>query len=254
MTTVATVCSKLPTAPYYHYQDGFLGSCKRVGIEPVILGLDGNWGGLCSKPKHYRHWLRENLAALDTVILSDCWDVVLQSHPDEVEARWKELWPDLPVIFNAENGLFPRGDLAEFFPETKTFWRYLNSGFIIGKAEDVLTMIESVDWDSFYDDTQVAEETTVTYGGQTRTYQPGEWIHCNDQGDYQYIFSQQPVPIKLDTGAELCAALHGITVEELDFSGPKVKIRLTDTTPGFLHANGGAKEEVLPQILGHLSL
>lgn len=254
MTTVATVCSKLPTAPYYYYQRAFLASTARLGVNPVILGMDGAWGGLCSKPKHYRQWLRENLDSLDTVILADAWDVAFQSHPDEIEARWKELWPDGETVFNAERGLFPRGDLALFFPETGTPWQFLNSGFIIGKASDVLTMIESVDWDSFMDDTQVEVETTVTYGGQTRTYQPGEWVHSNDQGDYQECFTKQPVPMMLDTRAELCIALHGSEFSEFDLSGPKVRNKLTDTVPGVLHGNGSSKNELFPRLLEHLSL
>lgn len=253
-TTVATVCSKAPQADYYYWERGFKASLARLEVNPVVLGFDEGWGGLCTKPKRYRHWLRENLDSLDTVILADAWDVVFQNHPDEIEARWKELWPNGEVVFNAERGLFPRGDLAEFFPETGTPWRYLNSGFIIGKAEDVLTMIESVDWDAVLDDTQFEEETTVTYGGQTRTYQPGEWFHPNDQGDYQEIWSRKPVPMALDSGGELCMALHGSELSEFDLSGPKVRNLVTDTVPGVCHFNGGSKNELMPALLAHWGL
>lgn len=251
---VATVCNKAPTAPYYYWERGFKASLAKLGVTPVVLGFEEHWGGLCTKPKRYRHWLRQNIDSLDTVILSDAWDVVFQSHPDEIEARWKEVWPNGEVIFNSERSLFPRGDLAEFFPETGTPWRYLNSGFIIGKAADVLTMIESVDWDAILDDTQFKDPTEVTYAGVTRTYETDSWFHPNDQGEYQEIWSRMPVPMKLDAKTELCFAMHGTELDDLDLTGPKVKNKLTGTTPGVLHCNGDSKDKLLPQLLAHLGL
>lgn len=255
MTPVVTVCSKLPTAPYYYYERAFLASTARFGVEPVILGFNDKWEGLVSKPKYLRHWLRYDCPDnAEAVIACDCWDLCFQSHPDEIVERWKELWPDKPVVFNSERSLFPRGDLGLFFPDTGTPWPYLNSGFMIGTRDDLLTMIESVEWDAILGDTQFKEETEVTYGGVTRRYEVDSWFHPNDQGDYQEIFTKQPVPMKLDYSGQLCMALHGSSLDDFDLSGPKVRHKEPDATPGALHGNGGAKNELFPRLLEHLRL
>lgn len=252
MTPVVTICNKLPTADYYFYERGFLGSLGRLGVEPVVLGFNEHWGGLVTKPKRLRHYLRHDCEA-EIVIASDSWDVCFTEHPDAIADRYISLWPDTPVIFNAERSLFPRGDLAEFFPETGTPWRYLNSGFMIGKRDDLLTMIESVEWDAILEDTQFKEETEVTYAGVTRRYEVDSWFHPNDQSDYQDIWTKQPVPMKLDTKAELCISLHGSEPDDFEWTTP-LRNKLTDTAPGVWHGNGNAKNGIFPRILEHLGL
>lgn len=252
MTPVVTVCNKRPTADYYFYDRAFLASLGRLGVDPVILGFGEHWGGLVTKPKRLRHYLRHDCDS-EFVIASDSWDVCFTEHPDSIVERYKALWPDTPVVFNAERSLFPRGDLALFFPETGTPWQFLNSGFMIGKRDDLLTMIESVDWDSILEDTQFTEPTEVTYAGVTRRYEVDSWFHPNDQSDYQEIFTKQPVPIKLDTRAELCITLHGAKPEDFEWTNP-IRNKLTDTYPGVWHGNGDAKNGIFPQILDHLGL
>lgn len=260
MTPVVTVCSHNPTQPYYHYQDGFLASLARLGVTPVVLGWQEEWQGLISKPKRLRHWLR-HVCTDDVVIASDCFDVVYQEHPDTIRAKWEELWPDAPIVFNAERSIFPRSDLATYFPETGTPWRYLNSGFMIGRRDDLLTMIENVDWDAIGVDRRIEVPETIYYNGHIpftgsteKHYQHGEYYTPNDQGEYQEIWSRMPVPMELDAKTELCFAMHGTEIDDLDLNGPKVVNRLTGTTPGVLHCNGSAKDSLLPRILEHLSL
>lgn len=257
---VVTVCSHEPHQPYYYYRRGFLGSLSRLGVEPVVLGFGEEWQGLITKPKRLRHWLR-HVCADDVVIACDCFDVAFQSHPDEIAARWKELWPSMPVVFNAERSLFPRTDLALFFPETGTPWPYLNSGFMIGTRDRLLDMIESVDWDAIGVDRRIEFEETIHYNGHipftgstAKTYQHGEYYTPNDQGEYQEIWSKKPVPMELDSRAELCMTGHGAALDDLDLTGEKVRNRLTDTVPGVFHGNGSAKNELFPRLLEHWGL
>lgn len=261
MSVVVTVCSHIRPEPYYHYVDGFLGSLAKLGVEPVVLGFNEGWEGLITKPKRLRHWLRNVCPEDEIVIACDANDVVFQEHPDSIAERWQSLWPERPLVWNSERNLFPRSDLAEFFPETGTPWRYLNSGFMIGTRNDMLTMVETADWDSFPVDQQVFEETTIVYNGHipftgsaVKVYQPQEWVSPNDQGDYQEIWSKMPVPMALDTKAELCICCHGSELDDFDLTGPKIKNRLTDTVPGVFHCNGGAKDVLLPQLLAHWGL
>lgn len=260
-TQLVTICSHNPTQPYYHYEDGFLGSLKKLGVEPVVLGFGEEWTGLINKPKRLRHWLR-HVCEADVVIASDCFDVVYQETPDTIAAKWKELWPNGEIVFNAERSLFPRSDLAEFFPETGTPFRYLNSGFIIGGRDELLTMIESVDWDALGVDRRIEEVETIHYNGHIpftgsteKVYQHGEYYTPNDQGEYQEIWSRKPVPMELDGGAQLCMACHGAEIDDFDFTkesgvgNPKVKHLLPGTTPGVYHFNGDAKDKIMPRFL-----
>src|SRR6266403_6234199 len=72
---------------------------------------------------------------------------VRRLHPDEVAARYLKLWPSMPVLYNAERGIWPRADLADRFPECGTPWRYLNCGLMIGPPKDMLKVLDWMDLD-----------------------------------------------------------------------------------------------------------
>lgn len=258
ITEVVTVCSHMPHQPYYHYTE-FLKSLVVHNVGPTVLGFEEGWGGLITKPKRLRHYLR-HVCKADVVIACDCFDVIFLDHPDAIAEKWASLWPDKPIVFNAERNLFPRSDLAEFFPETGTPFRYLNSGFMIGRPNDLLDMIESIDWDALGEDRRIEAPETIYYNGHipytgstAKTYQPGEYYTPNDQSEYQEIWTVKPVPMELDTKAELCLCAHGSEVDDFEW-GDRIRHRLTDTEPGVIHCNGGAKESILPRIISHLGL
>ncbi len=231
---VVTVCSHAPTQDYYCY-GAFLSSLKRFGCEPIILGWDQPWTGLMNKPRH----LLNRLRGVDwerPIIVCDSWDVVFAESPEHIIERFKEIRGYTKIMWNAEKNLFPVSDLK--FPETKTSYRYLNSGFSVGFVEAYVELLEKMHLENIPND-YVNEK--------------GENVGPNDQEFYQRAFVEQLVPMSLDTKAELCQTLHGVGPDELDFSGDRIRNVETGSYPMCFHANG-AKEVWKDKILAKLGL
>lgn len=234
-TQVVAITNRKPTEPYYIF-DKFVASLTRFGVEPTILGWHEHWHGLMTKPRHLRKWLRDKKNKADILIVCDAWDIVFTAHPDEIVETYKKHF-DGYLVFNAERSCFPRGDLAPRFPDQGTPWRYLNSGFMIGPAPFILTLLEHMALDAIPDDHKRPD---------------GSWFHPNDQEHYMLGFLDQPVPMVLDTRCILCQSCSGSTIEEFDID--TLKNRITGTHPYVFHFNGGSKNDVMPVILNKLCL
>ncbi len=124
------------------------------------------------------------------------------------------------------------------FPECKTSYRYLNSGFSVGFVEDYVRLLENMHLEQIPDD-YVAEN--------------GDRIGPNDQLYYQQQFLAQPVTMALDSHCEIAQTLHGVGPDELDFSGERIRNVETGSYPLVFHANG-AKEVWKDKILEKLGL
>lgn len=243
-TQVVSVCNRIPDRgrePYYRY-DMFQASLRRFDVEPQILGMGEPWWGLMTKPRRLRHWLRGNGCFADILIVSDSYDIIFSSHPDEIGDLFGR---SDEVVFNAEKGLFPRGDLANAFPDYGTPWRYLNSGLFIGKPGNILAMLETMNMDDIADDYRSPD---IEHGGG------GRMIHPNDQGWYQFLFAAHPVPMTLDNHCRMFQTLSACTPEEFDLTVPRFKNVLTNTEPRAWHFNGGAKNDLMPMFLSKWGL
>lgn len=243
---VVTVSSYQPKPSYYYYQQ-MLASVRKFGHEPVILGWHEHWGGLATKPKLLKKFLQQGIDA-DVLLCVDAWDIVFQASPDEVAEKYDNLYdPFRPIIFNAERNCFPRGDLAPEYDKLAAInfkghsspWKYLNSGVMIGTPEDILNLLNFMKVDEVPDDHQLPDRT---------------WVHPNDQEHYTVTFLQQPVDMGLDYKTDLAWAMHGTELEEIDFSGPRIKNKITGTEPLILHMNGHAKNFLAPTVHKHLGL
>jgi hypothetical protein len=239
-TTILTVHSREPRSWETYYRPAALiKSLERLNCAPVILGYnDPTFCGLMSKPFMYRNWLRANKPS-DHVILCDAWDVIFTEHPDSLVERCRALYGD-SIVFNAEKGCWPRADLADKFPDTGTPWRYLNSGFMCGQAERILELLEALNIESI--------------GFDRPNPDGGSRIEPNDQGEFQRLFTEQPVPMVLDGRCEIAQAFSACGPDEFEFSAAGVKNKLTGTTPGCLHTNGNSKNEIAPIIIQNLNL
>lgn len=233
---VVTVSSRIPKESYYRY-DVFLESLRRFAMVPTVLGMNEPWRGLMTKPLLYRKWLRDGSNTSDRIIITDAWDIVFAAHPHGVGDVCAGLFGDA-VVFNAERACWPRADLAGHFQETGSPWRYLNSGFICGPADRILAMLEAMNLEQIGVDHRRAD---------------GSRSEPNDQGEFQKLFTLQPVPMMVDGMCRLAQTFSGCTLDEFDFSGGRVQNKLTGTFPGVLHANG-QKEIMLPKIIEALNL
>lgn len=246
-TQVVSVTNRIPDRgrePYYRF-DAFIESLRRFSFDPVILGMGQPWWGLMTKPRRLRHWLRGNGHCMlggaawdaDLLIVCDSYDVIFTAHPDKIGEKFGL---SDEVMFNAEKGLFPRGDLQHAFAYSDTPWRYLNSGLFIGKPQNILAMLEAMNLDDIADDYMSPD---IEHGGG------GRWVHTNDQGWYQYAYAAHPVPMTLDSMCEIFQTCSACTLDEFDLSGEMVKNKVTGTTPLVWHFNGGSKNDLLPVFL-----
>lgn len=239
-TEVVCVASYTPKESYYIFEQ-FKASVRRFGVEPTILGWHQEWHGLMTKPRRFREFLRKGQQTGDVLIVCDAYDVVFATHPDEIGEFWAKMFPakSRPILFNAERNCFPRGDLADQFADAGTPWRYLNSGFMVGEPQDILTLLESMNLDEIPDDHQLPDKS---------------WFNPNDQEYFTLAFLKQPVPMTLDYNAHICMTGHGTTVEQLDCSEPRIKQNITGTYPMAFHFNGDAKNTLQPAVLAHMKL
>lgn len=235
-TPVITVSSRVPKEPYYHF-DKFRLSLKRLGVEPIVLGMHEPWQGLMTKAFKYREYLRAgNISG--RIILCDAWDIVFADHPGNIWKLWEEAYGDA-VVFNGEKACWPRSDLAETFPEQGFPWRYLNCGFICGPAFSILAMFEAMNLEGI---------------GVDRRLPNGQKIEPNDQGEFQKLFGSQPVKMVVDAKCLLCQTLSACALDEFDLSGERIRNKVTGTTPGAFHFNGGSKNDLMPVFLQKLGL
>ncbi len=239
---VVSVTSRIPDRtrePYYRYQ--LWHDClTHLGCEPTVLGMGERWQGLMTKPRRLRDWLRSGACTADYLIVTDSYDVVFTSSPEEVAAAFESRGSDY-ILYNAEKGVFPRGELVSRFDDIAldssredSPWKYLNSGWYIGKSAQVLALLESMWLDDIHDDYQRPD---------------GSWVHCNDQGHYQYAFCAQVVDQQLDYDCEIVQCCSACSLEEFDLTGKKIKNVVTGTEPMVWHFNGGSKNDLLPAFL-----
>lgn len=226
---VVCVSSRIPDrvrTPYYRF-DLFLESLKRFAVVPTILGNGAIWSGLMSKPRLYRKWLREKQNQSDRLLVCDAWDVLFSDHPHGISDLCRAIYGDDAVVFNGEKGCWPRSDLAEHFPDTGTPWRYLNSGVICGRAENILAILEAMDLEAI---------------GVDHKRPDGTKSEPNDQGEFQRMFVAQPVKMVVDGRCELAQTYSACVPEEFEFANGKILNKVTMTYPGVHHCNGGSKE------------
>ncbi len=92
----------------------------KEGVNPLILFLDG----------------------YDTIVLRSCFDLIDTYNKMGVK-----------VLFGAEKSCWPDTNLASQYPDTPLDWKYLNSGQFIGRAQDILNILDEEVKDS--DDDQL---------------------------------------------------------------------------------------------------
>lgn len=244
---VVSVMSRVPdrNRESYYRPDVFLASLERLGTTPTILGLNEPWGGLMTKPRRMRQWLRSGACKSETLIWCDSFDIVFTRPPQEVAEVYAREWPGRPIVMNAEKGIFPRGELAYAFEDIPGPWKYLNSGFIIGDPGQILAMLEAMWLDDIHDDYRSPDDL---HGGA------GTMVNTNDQGWIQAMYAMQPVTMRLDHACVLCQTLSACSLDEFDLTGDRIRNVVKDTYPLVIHANGSGKNDLLPIFLAKWGL
>lgn len=238
--TVATVSNGEAKA-WYYLQKEFYASLKRHEVVTINYQQDQPWNGFSMKPKWLYRAIKEKLIDTDYLIFTDSWDVVFAADPKEIMERYLSFGAD--IVINAERNMFP-ADYAEGFAklEAPTDWRYLNSGFIVGKLEAILTCLEAMDLPNVKGDHYDEERKCME--------------HPDDQRMWQKIFLDQPVNIKLDYYCTLSQTMHEANMDNFDFSEERIRNKITHSYPCVFHMNGSSKDKpyIRNPILQHLNL
>jgi len=234
---VVTITNKRPDAWYYLFDEFFISLGKE---EPLVL-KPTIWNGLSTKPKVLYQAIIQKMVDTKYIIFADCWDVVFAAEPKEIMERYLSF--NSPIVISCEKNCFP-ADLKDDFDKLnpRTPYKYLNSGFIVGETEAILTCLEAMDLPNLPDD----------------HYDPLKQcaVHPNDQFEWMKIFVKQPVHIKLDYYQLLSQTLHGEDINNFDFSQSRIRNKTTNTCPCAFHFNGASKDNMALRepILKHLKL
>lgn len=237
---VVTVCNRFPTEPYYCLNEWFK---SLGGHQPVVIGGLQNkfYQGLGDKPKFVYAAIKSGLIKEKYIIFCDSWDLVFATPLQDIIEKFHGF--DADLVISAEKSCFPN-DLKEEYDSLGSHilspYKYLNSGMIVGRVDAMLTTLDAMDLGNVPDDFRNED---------------GSMTHINDQYLYQQIFLKQPVNIKLDYNQAICNTLHGVTIDELDFSESGIFNKTTEEYPCSFHMNGSAKTDGLREpILKHLNL
>lgn len=223
--SIVTISSHNPTQ-WYYLQGHFYQSLK--GYE-VFTFQPQVWGGLSTKPKVLYDVIKQKAVDSKYIIFCDSWDLIFAGSPDEVMAKYKEF--ECPIVISAEANCFPTDTKEQYDAlNLPTKYKYLNSGFIVGETDAIVACLEAMDLPNLEDDHFDAEK--------------GCNVHPNDQFEWQKIFLQQPVKMKLDTFQELSQTLHDAKVEDFDFSGARIRNVNTGSYPLTWHFNGASKDNM----------
>jgi len=234
---VVTVSSHVPTQSYYR-PDAYLASLHRFAEVPTILGAGETWSGLMTKPFLLRDWLRKGNNTSDRIIFTDAWDILFLAHPHGIGDRCIEWFGADVIVFNGERNIWPRGDLKEQFPDTGP-WRYLNSGFMCGSAENILKLLESMDLESI---------------GVDRTNPDGSRAIDHHRYYFQEAYTKQVVPMVVDGSCKLAMTFSATGDEDFDLRDRVLTNKLTGTTPGVAHFNGSGMNDHFHKFLAHWEL
>lgn len=241
--SVVSVTNRIPDSsePYYDYPS-FMKSLQRFEVEPIILGMSAPWSGLLTKPRTLQRWLKSGQCNAECLLVVDTFDLIFLAHPSQIVDYWKCMGKTF--IMGTERDLFPK-DLSESdFPKCASSYRFPNSGFIIASPEQMLHVLEAMDLPNLKDDYQNADMS---------------WHHGNDQLEYQRVFLNQPVEMRLDTECRFVWNLCNVGRDEIELlPDGRIKNKETDSLPMVAHFNGGSKgtepDGVKAKIYQHLKL
>lgn len=234
---IVTISNREPQEYYYTYK--YLR--KSAGEDILELGKgQGEYTGLSDKPRILHKAISDGLIKEKIIVFVDAWDVVF-AKPVEWAVDDFKAFP-ASIIIGAEKNCFPSCFKKEYDRlNSKSSYKYLNSGVIIGETEAIYEVLEAMD----------APNLPVDYhDGRT-----GRNFHFNDQAYYMDLFLRQPVPMKLDYNCLIAQNMQDVQEDEIEFSELGIRNKETGSIPSIIHWNGGSKDKWSREvILKHLNL
>lgn len=234
---IVIIANSIPTAPYYCW-DAF---CKSLDGETVtILGNDGSYKNLSDRPRILHKAFKDGIIKANNILFCDAWDLFFVDKIPTLFEKHNKNNADLTI--SAEKNCFPDDVKKEYDKlNIPTSYKYLNCGVIIGNSEAFYTCLESMDAPNHPFDYWMPNEQKMH--------------HYNEQLHWAKEYLKQPVKIALDYTQDITWCLQDVKIDDVDFTGEKIKNIETGTTPSCLHMNGGSKTAGLREpILSHYKM
>jgi hypothetical protein len=202
----------------------FENSLKQNNIKYKILGLNTKWNGGDMENGigggQKINLLKEELISWDIdslkntlLLFSDSYDVINLSREKEIIEKYNNLSKN-KILFSAEKYCWPDVSLDKYYPETKSKYKYLNSGGFIGIAYEILKLIK---------------------------------MEINDNDDDQLYFTKKFLfdnkNIKLDYNCEIFQTLNG-SISDIYIYKNRIINKIHSSIPSLIHGNGNSKNNI----------
>lgn len=239
---VVSVCDQVPEAGYYCYNE-FMLSLQIQGVTPLILGKKkGEYNGLASKPKLLLKAIKLGWITEKYIIFCDSFDLVFTAPITYIVEKFYDYNCD--IVIGAEKNCFPntyKNNFDKFWSEkNSTPYKYVNSGFLVGKTESFRVLLERMDLENEPDD---------------HMQEDGTFYHSNDQELFQKAWVNQLVKISMDTHCILNWCMMNVDSDEIGKATNMIQCLETGNYPATIHWNGGAKTNgTMDGVLKHLRL
>lgn len=196
---------------YIGYKYGLKASCEYHKLNLISL-IDDDLEWKTHRHKDYN--LKKYLKTLDSseiVLFTDGYDTIFIGDEKEILERYERVTNFKKILISAEINCYPDLSLAEQYLYTESPFKYLNSGGFIGKAEQILKVLENIEL-----------KTRVEL--QTEN-QPFQW---SNQYGWTLAFLDMKADFILDTKCDLFQSFAVDTItsqQHMSLSNNKRKIK-----------------------------
>jgi hypothetical protein len=180
-----------------------------------------NWNGYTDKIFAINEQLKQ-LNDTDIVCFIDAYDVLVNNNETDILEKFYSYKCNL--LIGAELNCYPE-HYKEYFPNTSTNSKYVNSGGYIGYVNAIKNIFN---WKS------QSEIIQISKNGGDQTYFIEYYLN-------NYLNTE--LNIKLDDKSMIFQNMHWIDWKELEIIDGKVHNSILNTWPCFIHFNGGTWQQ-----------
>lgn len=164
------------------------------------------WRGFGTKIIEVYQYFKQN-PDVQEVIFVDAYDVLFLSDAKEIEEKIKD---KRKMLMSVEKACYPKSELAVKYPETKSEWKYINSGTYYAPREVFMKIVEN-NYPQFSDDDQL--------------YMTLEFL-------------KNPNDFVLDYDCEVFQCYSFIAEDDYEYKDNRVYNKKTNSIPSIIHGNG----------------
>lgn len=186
------------------------------GLEDLIESLQKfkhdfdiivtEWRGFGTKIIEVYQYFKQN-PDVQELIFVDAYDVLFLSDAKEIEEKIKD---KTKMLMSVEKACYPKSELAVKYPETKSEWKYINSGTYYAPREVFMKIVEN-NYPQFSDDDQL--------------YMTLEFL-------------KNPNDFVLDYDCEVFQCYSFIAEDDYEYKDNRVYNKKTNSIPSIIHGNG----------------